>query len=54
MRFAEGHAMTDTAMVPRKNDGPPPLIDQQLPDDLLGRAQAEASSYWVRTGLELR
>jgi putative transposase len=33
--------MTDTAMVPRKNDGPPPLIDQQLADDLLGRAQAE-------------
>src|SRR5215470_77985 len=44
MRLAEGHAMTDTAMVPRKNDsraaGPPPLIDDQLADQLLGKAQA--------------
>jgi len=33
--------MTDTAMVSRKNNGPPvgpPLIDEQLADQLLGRA----------------
>jgi hypothetical protein len=37
--------MTDTAMVPRKNsdrpDGPASLIDEQLADQLLGKAQAE-------------
>jgi putative transposase len=36
--------MTDTAMVSRKNgdrpDGPAPLIDEQLADQLLGKAQA--------------
>jgi transposase-like protein len=51
MRLAEGHAMTDTAMVPRKNDGPPPLIDQQLADDLLGRAQAEGIELLGPDGL---
>jgi hypothetical protein len=44
MRLAEGHAMSDTAMVPRKNGDrpavPAPLIDEQLPQ-LLGKAQAE-------------
>jgi hypothetical protein len=44
MRLAEGHAMTDTAMVPRKNcdgpAGPASLIDEQLADQLLGKAQA--------------
>jgi hypothetical protein len=47
MRLAEGRAMTDTAMVPGRNGdrpaGPAPLIDEQLADQLLGTAQAEAS-----------
>jgi hypothetical protein len=37
--------MTDTSMVPRKPDGhrpaSPPLIDEELADQLLGKAQAE-------------
>jgi hypothetical protein len=37
--------MTDTAIVPRRNGGQPetpaPLIDEQLADQLLGKAQAE-------------
>jgi hypothetical protein len=37
--------MTDTPMVPRKRDGGPPprppLVAQQLADQLLGKAQAE-------------
>ena len=37
--------MQDTAMVPRKRDGDPPprppLVDEQLADELLGKAQAE-------------
>jgi hypothetical protein len=45
MRLAEGHMMTDTSMVPRKrDDGPPsrpPLVDEELADQLLGNAQAE-------------
>jgi len=40
--------MTDTSMVPSKRDGDrpasPPLIDEQLADQLLGKAQAEAWS----------
>jgi hypothetical protein len=44
MRLAEGHALTDTAMVSRRNGGQPevpaPLIDEQLADELLGKAQA--------------
>jgi len=55
MRLAEGHAMTDTAMVPRKNDsraaGPPPLIDDQLADHLLGKAQAEGVELLGPDGL---
>jgi hypothetical protein len=37
--------MTDTSMVPRKRDGDRPaslpLVDEQLADQLLGKAQAE-------------
>jgi hypothetical protein len=52
-RLAEGHVMSDTATVPRKpTDGDPPtlrpLVDEQLADQLLGKAQAEASSCWAR------
>jgi putative transposase len=45
MRLAEGHVMTDTSMVPRKRDGDRPashpLVDEDLADQLLGKAQAE-------------
>jgi transposase-like protein len=55
MRLAEGHAMTDTAMVPRKTgeraDGQPPLIDEQLADQLLGRARAEGVELLGPDGL---
>jgi Cytochrome b(N-terminal)/b6/petB len=38
----KGHVMSETAMVPRKNGdrpaGPAPLIDEQLADQLLGKA----------------
>jgi transposase-like protein len=44
MRLAEGHVMQDTAMVPRKPEGKrperPPVVDEQLADQLLGKAQA--------------
>jgi len=44
--------MSDTAMVPRKSGGDVggtrPLLDEQLADQLLGKAQAEASSCWAR------
>ncbi len=47
--------MTDTAMVPRKTDGrpdrPPPLIDEQLADQLLGKAQAEGVELLGPDGL---
>ena len=47
--------MSDTAMVPRKNDGrpagPAPLIDDQLADQLLGRAQAEGVELLGPDGL---
>jgi hypothetical protein len=37
--------MTETSMVPRKRDGDrpasPPLVDEELADQLLGKAQAE-------------
>ena len=53
MRLAEGHVMSDTAMVPRKPESRPPgrspLVDEQLADELLGKAQAEGSSCWART-----
>ena len=47
--------MTDTAMVPRRNgdrpDGRPPLIDEQLADQLLGKAQAEGVELLGPDGL---
>ena len=40
MRLAEGHVMTDTSTVPCKRDDEPPsrppLVDQDLADQLLG------------------
>src|SRR6266550_2533274 len=47
--------MTDTSVVPRKRDGDPavrrPLIDEQLADQLLGRAQAEGVELLGPDGL---
>jgi Transposase, Mutator family len=44
--------MTDTAMVPRKyGRQPAPLIDEQLADQLLGRAQAEGVELLGLDGL---
>jgi hypothetical protein len=47
--------MTDTSMVPRRTgdraDGPPPLIDEQLADQLLGKAQAEGVELLGPEGL---
>jgi hypothetical protein len=47
MRLAEGHAMTETAKVPRKSEGGRPgrrpLVDDELADQLLGKAQAEGA-----------
>jgi putative transposase len=55
MRLAEGHVMSDTARVPRKpGDGPParrPLIDEQLADQLLGKAAAEGVELLGPDGL---
>src|ERR1700759_5816591 len=55
-RLAEGHVMSDTAMVPRKPaDGARPtrrlLVDEQLADQLLGRAQAEGVELLGPDGL---
>src|SRR5215469_12738010 len=55
-RLAEGHVMSDTAMVPRKSEGQPPgrrrpLIDEQLADQLLGKAQAEGVELLGPDGL---
>jgi hypothetical protein len=55
MRLAEGHAMTDTSMVPRKRDGDRParrpLVDEELADQLLGKAQAEGVELLGPDGL---
>src|SRR5215813_7054160 len=55
MRLAEGHVMSDTAMVPRKSDGHqpgrPPLVDEGLADQLLGKAQAEGVELLGPDGL---
>src|ERR1700727_815392 len=55
MRLAEGHAMTDTAMVPRRPEGRDParpaLIDEQLADELLGKAQAQGVELLGPDGL---
>ena len=53
MLLAEGHVMSDTAMVPRKSDGGPPgrrpLVDDELADQLMGKAAAEGWSCSART-----
>src|SRR5262247_3844086 len=55
MRLAEGHVMQDTAMVPRNpGDRPPsrrPLIDEELADELLARAQAQGAELLGPDGL---
>jgi putative transposase len=55
MRLAEGHVMNDTAMVPRKREDQPPerrpLVDDQLADELLGKAQAESVELLGPDGL---
>jgi putative transposase len=47
--------MTDTAIVPRRNDdravGPVPLIDEELADQLLGKAQAQGVELLGPDGL---
>src|SRR3984885_11798888 len=54
-RLAEGHAMQDTSKVPRKADGGPPgrrpLVDDELADQLLGKAQAEGVELLGPDGL---
>jgi transposase-like protein len=54
-RLAEGHAMTDTAMVPRNPEGREPsrpaLIDEELADQLLGKAQAQGVELLGPDGL---
>jgi hypothetical protein len=54
-RLAEGHAMTDTAKVSRNTeDGRPgrrPLVDDELADQLLGKAQAEGAELLGPDGL---
>jgi hypothetical protein len=46
-RLAE-HVMSDTVKVPRKSDGRPPgrrpLVDDELTDQLLGKAAAEGAA----------
>src|SRR6478736_3754580 len=55
MRLAEGHVMQDTAKVPRNSEGGPParrpLVDEQLADQLLGKAQAEGVELLGPDGL---
>jgi hypothetical protein len=55
MRLAEGHVMSETAMVPRKPDRQRPerrpLVDEELADQLLGRAQAEGVELFGPDGL---
>ena len=47
--------MTDTSMVPRKRDGDRPvrrpLVDEELADQLLGKAQAEGVELLGPDGL---
>src|SRR5499425_2162817 len=53
-RLAEGHAMSDTAEMGREREGPPgrrPLVDDELADQLLGRAQAEGVELLGPDGL---
>jgi putative transposase len=55
MWLAEGHVVTDTAMVSGRNGGQPavpaPLIDEQLADELLGKAQAQGVELLGPDGL---
>jgi transposase-like protein len=55
MRFAEGHVMQDTAMVPRNSGeqkpAPPPVVDPELADQLLDKAQAEGVELLGPDGL---
>src|SRR5215467_6547271 len=55
MRLAEGHVMTDTSRVARKRDSAPPprppLVDEELADQLLGKAQAEGVELLGPDGL---
>jgi putative transposase len=55
MRLAEGHVMSGTSMVPRKRDGGlpsrRPLVDEELADQLLGKAQAEGVELLGPEGL---
>jgi putative transposase len=55
MRLAEGHVMQDTAKMPGKHDdGRPasrPLVDEELADQLLGKAQAEGVELLGPDGL---
>src|SRR6516164_5608665 len=55
MRLAEGHVMQDTAKVPRKPEGERPerrpLVDDELADELLGKAQAEGVELLGPDGL---
>jgi putative transposase len=55
MWLAEGHAVTDTAIVSGRNGGQPevpaPLIDEQLADELLGKAQAQGVELLGPDGL---
>jgi hypothetical protein len=54
-RLAEGHAMNDTAGVPRnpadRAPARPQLIDEELADQLLGKAQAEGVELLGPDGL---
>jgi putative transposase len=54
-RLAEGHAMTDTATVARKPSdrvpAPPGIIDEELADQLLGKAQAQGVELLGPDGL---
>jgi putative transposase len=55
MRLAEGHAMTETAKVPGNTEGGRPgrrpLVDDELADQLLGKAQAEGVELLGPEGL---
>src|SRR5436190_23713896 len=55
MRLAEGHVMQDTAMVPGKPEGKVsaarPVVDDELADELLGKAQAEGVELLGPDGL---
>jgi hypothetical protein len=55
MRLAEGRVMQDTAMVPRNSGeqrpASPPVVDPELADQLLGKAQAEGVELLGPDGL---